>query len=187
MALIFICAGGCGIPACSTAAIRIHYDINDDFFGLMARQRRVYSCAYYRHSDDTLDMARSKKLIKSAASCAAAWRAFPGHRLRLGRAPDVGARHYKVALPRDHPECNQHDYGSASDPAAGLEKLCEVRLMDYRTCPKKEPFDKVASVGMFEHVGRKNLPHYFAKITGCSSRAGAVLNHGINAEFARSG
>ena len=62
---------------------------------------------------------------------------------------------------------------------AGLEDRCEVRLLDYRDVPEDEPFDKIASVGMFEHVGRKNLPLYFGKLRRLLKPGGLVLNHGI--------
>ncbi len=54
-------------------------------------------------------------------------------------------------------------------------------LLDYRSLPDDEPFDKIASVGMFEHVGRAQLPAYFAKIHGLLKPGGLLLNHGITA------
>jgi len=161
-------------------AIRYHYDINDDFFGLWLDKRRVYSCAYYRRSDDTLDMAQEQKLDHICRKL----RLQPGERFL-----DIGcgwgallmwaARHYKVHATGITLSANQHDYAVRQIRQQGLEKLCEVRLMDYRDMPENEPFDKVASVGMFEHVGRKNLPHYFAKIYRLLKPGGALLNHGI--------
>lgn len=161
-------------------AIRYHYDINDDFFGLWLDQRRVYSCAYYRRTDDTLDMAQEQKLDHICRKL----RLQPGERFL-----DIGcgwgallmwaARHYKVHATGITLSANQHDYAVRQIRQQGLEKLCEVRLMDYRDMPENEPFDKVASVGMFEHVGRKNLPHYFAKIYRLLKPGGVVLNHGI--------
>lgn len=161
-------------------AIRYHYDINDDFFGLWLDKRRVYSCAYYRRTDDTLDMAQEQKLDHICRKL----RLQPGERFL-----DIGcgwgallmwaARHYKVHATGITLSANQHDYAVRQIRQQGLEKLCEVRLMDYRDMPENEPFDKVASVGMFEHVGRKNLPHYFAKIYRLLKPGGVVLNHGI--------
>lgn len=161
-------------------AIRYHYDINDDFFGLWLDKHRVYSCAYYRRTDDTLDIAQEQKLDHICRKL----RLQPGERFL-----DIGcgwgallmwaARHYKVRATGITLSSNQHDYAVRQIRQQGLEKLCEVRLMDYRDMPENEPFDKVASVGMFEHVGRKNLPHYFAKIYRLLKPGGLVLNHGI--------
>jgi cyclopropane-fatty-acyl-phospholipid synthase len=60
-----------------------------------------------------------------------------------------------------------------------LADRCEVRLLDYRDVREDEPFDKIASVGMFEHVGRKNFPVYFGKIARLLRPGGLVMNHGI--------
>ncbi|MGH8623692.1 MAG: class I SAM-dependent methyltransferase, partial [Burkholderiales bacterium] len=56
---------------------------------------------------------------------------------------------------------------------------CEVRLLDYRDVPEERPFDKIASIGMFEHVGRENLAAYFGKIARLLRPGGVLLNHGI--------
>jgi cyclopropane-fatty-acyl-phospholipid synthase len=56
-----------------------------------------------------------------------------------------------------------------------------MELLDYRDMPESEPFDKIASVGMFEHVGRANLPTYFAKIRRLLKPGGLLMNHGITA------
>src|SRR6185503_1523846 len=74
---------------------------------------------------------------------------------------------------------NQYDYARRRIAEAGLADRCEVRLLDYRDVPEDEPYDKIASVGMFEHVGRKNLPVYFGKIQRLLKSGGLVLNHGI--------
>ena len=63
--------------------------------------------------------------------------------------------------------------------AEGLQDRCTVELCDYRDLPGTGVFDKIASVGMFEHVGLKNLPAYFGKIRSLLKPEGLVLNHGI--------
>lgn len=161
-------------------AIRYHYDVNDDFFGLWLDKNRVYSCAYFKSSDDTLDVAQEQKLDHICRKL----RLQPGDRFL-----DIGcgwgalliwaAQHYNVHATGITLSSNQHDYAARRIQQLGLEKSCDVRLMDYRDMPENEPFDKVASVGMFEHVGRKNLPQYFAKIYRLLKPGGLVLNHGI--------
>ena len=161
-------------------AVRSHYDVGDDFFQLWLDPRRVYSCAYYRRADDTLELAQEQKLDHICRKL----RLKPGERfldigcgwgaLILWAAERYRVRALGVTLSR-----NQHDYASARIRALGLEDRCEVRLLDYRDVPENEPYDKVASIGMFEHVGRENLPVYFGKIARLLRPGGLVLNHGI--------
>lgn len=161
-------------------AIHRHYDVSDDFFGLWLDRRRVYSCAYFRREDDTLDIAQEQKLdhicrkLRLAAGerfldIGCGWGA-----LILWAAQHYGARALGVTLSR-----NQHDYVCERIKALGLEARCAVRLLDYRDIPEAEPFDKIASVGMVEHVGHGNLPVYFGKIFRLLKPGGLVMNHGI--------
>jgi cyclopropane-fatty-acyl-phospholipid synthase len=71
--------------------------------------------------------------------------------------------------------------------ARNIADRCEVRLMDYRDVPEDPPFDKIASVGMFEHVGKKKLPGYFAKIYRLLKPGGLVMNHGLTSAGLYSG
>lgn len=161
-------------------AISYHYDVSDDFFGLWLDKRRVYSCAYFRRADDTLDVAQEHKLDHICRKL----RLQPGERFL-----DIGcgwgalimwaARHYKVRATGITLSRNQHDYARQQIREQGLEDLCDVRLLDYRDVPEGELFDKIASVGMFEHVGRKNLPLYFGKMFRLLKPGGLAMNHGI--------
>lgn len=161
-------------------AIRRHYDVGDDFFGLWLDARRVYSCAYFRRADDTLEAAQENKLDLICRKL----RLAPGERfldigcgwgaLVIWAASRYGVRALGVTLSR-----NQYEYARERIREQGLEGRCEVRLLDYRDVPEDESFDKIASVGMFEHVGRGNLPVYFAKIARLLRPGGLVMNHGI--------
>ena len=161
-------------------AVRSHYDVGDDFFGLWLDPRRVYSCAYYRRADDTLEIAQEQKLdhicrkLRLAAGerfldIGCGWGA-----LAIWAAERYGAQALGITLSR-----NQHDYAQARIRELGLEGRCEVRLLDYRDVPEEPSFDKIASVGMFEHVGRGNLEPYFGKIARLLRPGGLMLNHGI--------
>lgn len=161
-------------------AIRHHYDVGDDFFKLWLDRRRVYSCAYFKRADDNLEIAQEQKLDLICRKL----QLQPGERFL-----DVGcgwgalvmwaARHYKVRATGITLSQNQHDYAQARIREEGLEDTCEVQLLDYRDVPEKDPFDKIASVGMLEHVGRSNLPLYFGKLFRLLKPGGLVMNHGI--------
>ncbi len=161
-------------------AIRHHYDVGDDFFGLWLDPLRVYSCAYFRRADDTLDIAQEQKLDHICRKLM----------LKRGeRLLDIGcgwgalimwaAKHYGVRALGVTLSNNQYEHARAKIQKEGLQDVCEVRLMDYRDVPEDPPFDKIASVGMFEHVGKSNLPLYFGKIRKLLKPGGLVMNHGI--------
>jgi cyclopropane-fatty-acyl-phospholipid synthase len=161
-------------------AVRSHYDVGDDFFRLWLDRRRIYSCGYFRRADDTLDLAQEQKLDHTCRKL----RLAPGERfldigcgwgaLIVWAAERYGVQALGVTLSR-----NQHDYARARIQELGLEGRCEVRLLDYRDVPEDGAYDKLASVGMFEHVGRENLPLYFGKIARLLRPGGLALNHGI--------
>jgi len=160
-------------------AIRYHYDVNDDFFGLWLDRRRVYSCAYFLRADDTLDEAQERKLDHICAQAhAAARRALPGHRVRLGALVMWAAEHYGVQATGITLSQNQHDYARARIRAAGLEDRCRVQLMDYRDVPESDPYDKIASVGCSSMSAEKTCRYIFGKIQRRSARR-LVMNHGI--------
>ena len=160
--------------------IQHHYDVGNDFYGLWLDRNRVYSCAYYRTSDDTLDAAQEQKLEHICRKL----ELKPGERFL-----DIGcgwgglilwaARHYDVKALGITLSDEQHAYATEKIRELGLNGRCEVRLMDYRDVREDEPFDKIASVGMFEHVGKRNLKAYFRKISNLLKPGGMVMNHGI--------
>jgi cyclopropane-fatty-acyl-phospholipid synthase len=166
--------------AFDSKAVRRHYDVNDEFFGLWLDKRRVYSCAYYRRPEDTLDLAQEQKLDHICRKLMLK----PGDRFL-----DIGcgwgalimwaAERYKVRATGITLSRNQYEYARERIHECGLDELCNVKLLDYRDVPEDSPYDKIASVGMFEHVGRRNLPVYFGKIFRLLKPGGIVLNHGI--------
>lgn len=157
-----------------------HYDVGNDFYALWLDRNRVYSCAYFKTPDDTLDLAQEQKLDHICRKLLVK----PGERLLdigcgwgglvIWAARHYGARALGVTLSEE-----QHRYAQERIRELQLADRCEVRLLDYRDVPEDEPFDKIASVGMFEHVGRRNLPVYFGKIRRLLRPGGLVMNHGI--------
>ena len=163
-------------------AIQYHYDVSNDFYSLWLDRSMVYSCAYFRSESDSLDLAQEQKLDHILNKLMVK----PGERfldigcgwgaLILRAAKKYGARAAGVTLSR-----NQFEFASRRIREEGLEGRCEVRLQDYRDIPEEGAYDKIASVGMFEHVGLRYLKTYFGKIRTLLAENGLVLNHGITA------
>jgi cyclopropane-fatty-acyl-phospholipid synthase len=161
-------------------AIQHHYDVGNEFYGLWLDANRVYSCAYFKSPADTLDQAQEQKLdhICRKLNLEAGERfldigcGWGG--LILWAVRNYGVRALGITLSKE-----QHAYVNRRIGELGLQGRCEVLLMDYRDVPEDQPFDKIASVGMFEHVGKRNLPAYFGKIHRLLRPGGVVMNHGI--------
>ena len=161
-------------------AIRYHYDVSNRFYALWLDRSMVYSCAYFRSPDDALDDAQLQKIDHILVKL----RVKPGDRLLdigcgwgalvMRAAQKFGARCVGITLSQ-----NQYELARERIAAAGLADRCEVRLQDYRDLTGT--FDRIASVGMFEHVGLKHLRGYFAKIRDLLADDGTVMNHGITA------
>ena len=162
--------------------IEFHYDVSDDFYALWLDPRRVYSCAYFSNSAMALAQAQEAKLDHIC------------RKLRLSRGEkflDIGsgwggllmwaAEHYGVDATGITLSRNQQAHVERLIAEKGLQNRVRVQLRDYRALDPALQFDKIASVGMFEHVGRVNLGGYFRKIHELLKPGGLVLNHGITA------
>jgi cyclopropane-fatty-acyl-phospholipid synthase len=161
-------------------AIEYHYDVSNDFYKLFLDREMVYSCAYYRSDEDSLDTAQVQKLDHVLRKLMLK----PGDRFL-----DIGcgwggliiraAKHYGALATGVTLSKNQASYAQERIRAENLSDRCTVELCDYRDIPGEGVFDKIASIGMFEHVGLKNLPAYFGKIRSLLTCDGSMLNHGI--------
>ena len=162
------------------ANIRHHYDVSNAFYRLWLDARMVYSCAYFERDDMTLDEAQLAKLDHICRKL----RLEEGQRfLDIGcgwgglvfrAAEKYGVRSTGITLSK-----NQFEHVKREIAARGLEGRVEVRLQDYLDLPEDELYDRIASVGMFEHVGVARFPKYFGKIARVLAPGGFVLNHGI--------
>lgn len=160
--------------------IQFHYDVSDDFYALWLDRRRVYSCAYFREASVDLAQAQEAKLDHICRKL----------QLKAGeRYLDIGsgwgalllwaAEHYGVDATGITLSKNQHAYVTRLIEERGLSGRVRVELLDYRELKPAQPFDKISSVGMFEHVGRANMGAYFRQIHELLAPGGLVMNHGI--------
>jgi cyclopropane-fatty-acyl-phospholipid synthase len=167
-------------PERDAEQVRFHYDVCDDFYALWLDPRRVYSCAYFRTPEATLAQAQEAKLAHICRKLMLA----PGERfldigagwggLLLWAAEQHGVDATGITLSR-----NQHAHVQRLVQERGLAGRVRVLLCDYRELDEGRPFDKIASVGMFEHVGQAQMAAYFGKIHRLLRPGGLVLNHGI--------
>jgi cyclopropane-fatty-acyl-phospholipid synthase len=161
-------------------AIQHHYDVSNEFYSLWLDPRMVYSCGYFHHDEDTLEAAQLQKLDHICTKL----RLAPGETfldigcgwgaLVIRAAERYGVKATGITLSE-----NQHRLANERIRAAGLEDRCKVLLQDYRDVPGEGVYDKIASVGMFEHVGLRNLPVYFNTARRLLKEKGLFLNHGI--------
>jgi cyclopropane-fatty-acyl-phospholipid synthase len=166
-------------PARDRAAVQYHYDIGNDFYALWLGRRMQYSCAYFHTGDEDLDTAQELKLSYICRKL----RLQAGERLLdigcgWGGLATFAAAQYGVRVLGVTLSENQVSYARTEIERAGLADRVQVVLKDYRELDG-EPFDKVVSVGMFEHVGRARLPEYFNQVYRLLKSGGLFLNHGI--------
>jgi len=162
--------------------VRYHYDVSNEFYRLWLDRHMVYSCAYFINGTEDLDTAQEQKLDHICKKL----RLAPGERLL-----DIGcgwgglliwaAGHYGVSglgITLSRPQAELARERAAE---AGLAERLEFRVADYRDIAGEGEFDKIVSVGMYEHVGLANLPRYFATMARLLKPGGLMLNHGITA------
>lgn len=163
------------------AAVRYHYDVSSDFYALWLDRDMVYSCAYFESVDEDLDTAQARKLDYICRKL----RLEPGERLLdigcgWGGLAMHAARDYGVDVTGITLSAAQAGFAQRRIADAGLADHCRVEIRDYREVDESRPFDKLVSVGMFEHVGASLLPEYFAKASRLLKPGGVFLNHGIS-------
>jgi cyclopropane-fatty-acyl-phospholipid synthase len=161
------------------AAIRHHYDVSNAFYRMLLGPSLVYSCAYFDDPDESLEAAQERKLELICRKL----RLAPGERLLdigcgwgsllIHAAEHHGVRGVGVTLSE-----SQARLARERIEAAGLSDQIEIRVSDYREI-SDGPFDKISSVGMYEHVGREQLDPYAQTLHDLLRPGGLFLNHGI--------
>jgi cyclopropane-fatty-acyl-phospholipid synthase len=160
-------------------AISHHYDVSNRFYEWVLGPSMAYTCAVYATKDTTLEEAQAAKHELVAQKLALK----PGMRLLdvgcgwggmvMHAAAEHGVKALGVTLSR-----NQAEWAQAEIERRGLSGLAEVRHLDYRDAPESE-FDAISSIGLTEHIGKANLPSYFASLHARLKPGGRLLNHCI--------
>ena len=162
----------------SSANVRHHYDLSNDFYRLWLDNDMHYSCAYFATPEDTLEQAQQNKLRHIAAKLdlkpgqrvldiGCGW---GGNALYIASVADVEVVGVTLSV-------EQHALATQRARERGLEKRVRFELMDYRNV--QGPFDRIVSIGMFEHVGIDHFVEYFAKIRELLTADGLALVHSI--------
>ena len=167
------------------AFVQFHYDLSNEFYQLFLDPEMQYSCAYFTDWNNTLEQAQQDKMEMICRKL----RLQPGDRFL-----DIGcgwggllchaARKYKV---RGHGVTlseKQYEFAREKVKRLGLEDQVKIELRDYRELDGE--YDKIASIGMYEHVGIPNYPAYFGKMRDLLRDRGIFLNHGITKPAQRS-
>jgi cyclopropane-fatty-acyl-phospholipid synthase len=165
-------------------AIAHHYDVSNEFYALFLDPLMVYTCAYYRDPDGKLEEAQRDKLDlvcrkldlqrgETMLDIGCGWGS-----LAIWAAQHYGVRARGVTLSRA-----QATFAAQRIAREGLADRCRVDHLDYRDLPASERFDKIAAIGVIEHVGIPNYPSFFASVRARLNDGGLYLNHGITHEF----
>ncbi len=169
--------------ATDAASISYHYDVSNEFYQLWLDKEMVYSCAYFKTGNESLEQAQQDKFHHLCRKL----RLKPDEYLLdvgcgWGGLARFAAREYGVKVLGITLSREQLKLARARVKAEGLEDRVDLQLLDYRDLPQDGRFDKVVSVGMFEHVGHANLALYAQRLFGAVKEGGLVMNHGITAK-----
>ncbi len=158
--------------------VQFHYDLSNEFYALFLDNKMVYSCAYFPRWEASLEEAQTSKLDMTCRKL----RLQPGERfldigcgwggLVIHAAQNYGVHAHGVTLSQA-----QYDFAQARIAALGLGDKVTIELKDFREL--RDTYDKIASVGMFEHVGIDNHDAYFAQMNALLRVRGLLLNHAI--------
>jgi cyclopropane-fatty-acyl-phospholipid synthase len=164
--------------AASSANVRHHYDLSNNFYKLWLDSDMHYSCAYFAKPDDTLEQAQQNKLrhiaakldLKTGQRVLDIGCGWGGNALYLAKVADVEVLGITLST-------EQHAFATERAKQRGLEKRVRFELIDYRQV--QGPFDRIVSIGMFEHVGIQQFDTYFTKIRDLLTPNGLALVHSI--------
>jgi cyclopropane-fatty-acyl-phospholipid synthase len=161
------------------AAVRYHYDVGNEFFALFLDESMTYSCAVFSRGAHTLEEAQRAKLELVAGKLAlepgmsvldvgCGWGSFAIH----------AARHHGVNVTGVTLSPRQAELARERVAQAGLSERVDIRVADYRQLPPAS-FDAIASIGMAEHVGERQIDVYARSLFELLRPGGLLLNHAI--------
>lgn len=169
--------------ATDAESISYHYDVSNAFYQLWLDRDMVYSCGYFETDEESLEEAQQAKFRHLCRKL----RLKPGEYLLdvgcgwggLARfaAREFGVKVFGITLSKE-----QLALAKERVKAEGLQDKVDLQLLDYRDLPQDGRFDKIVSVGMFEHVGHANLREYCQILFNAVREGGLVMNHGITAK-----
>lgn len=159
-------------------AIEHHYDVSNAFYERVLGPSMTYTCATYRHVDDSLEQAQEDKyrLVFDKLGLESGMRLLDigcGWGGMVRYAARRGVRVIGATLSK-----SQAEWAQAAIESEGLADVAEVRHADYRDVPEGE-FDRVSSIGLTEHIGVQNYPEYFRSLYAKLRPGGRILNHCI--------
>ena len=169
--------------ATDAASISYHYDLSNDFYQLWLDRDMAYSCGYFETGEESLDEAKQAKFRLLCRKL----RLKPGEYLLdvgcgWGGLARFAAREYGVKVFGITLSKEQLKLARERVNAEGLQDKVDLQLLDYRDLPQDGRFDKIVSVGMFEHVGHANLREYCEILSRAVREGGLVMNHGITSK-----
>ena len=162
----------------SRSNVAHHYDISEDLYELFLDSKKQYSCAYFKNENDDLETAQTNKIKHIIKKL----NLKPNQRI-LDIGSGWGSLANEIAI---QSQCevvgitlseNQLEYSKKKAKELNLENQVEFRLIDYRQLDEK--FDRIVSVGMLEHVGRKFYKNYFNQVSNLLNDDGIALIHTI--------
>jgi len=164
-------------------SITRHYDVGNDFYQFWLDPQMVYSCAYFADTNQSLEQAQRDKLDyicrklqlqpeQSLLDIGCGW----------GGLACWAARRYGVLVHGFTLSEQQWRFANEKIKHEGLADRVTIELRDYRELDGESVYDRIVSVGMFEHIGLANFPDYFGRIKRMLRPGGIFLNHGITSD-----
>ena len=174
------------LPIKSKKNVEHHYDLGEDLYNLfLDKEHRQYSCAYWKSSNETLEDAQQNKInhiikklnLKSGQTVCDIGSGWGAMCFEIAKQSECEVTGYTLSQ-------NQYDYCIKKAKELKLDNQCHFELSDYREIKGK--FNRIVSVGMLEHVGRKFYKTFFKKINDIMTDDGLSLIHTIGSTESKS-